>query len=856
MVVENFRGIEGPREIVFAERGITLIEGPNEAGKSSIAEALRLVRDFKASSQAAEVRSVRPTHVQADPRVEVELRTGPYHLTYAKTFARKGTTELTVHAPSAESLAGEAAHDRASAILAETVDTELWRALHLVQGQPLDQPVLADLEPLHLALAERDHGEGAEVHADLLARVEAEYLRYFTPTGRPTGQYSRLGEELEAARARQEQACEAVAAVARLVERHERLRERRDGLDAELEAQRKEVRSLRERSDELDQLREEHREARQVAAAAEQAAASARATGRRRSELLGEAAASAEALASATADAAAAQAEIAALGDLSGQDPEDAIAAAREAMDAAAEQFDAARVEVEWQRVHERLERAQEAAREVGAAQEALSAHRIDARILQELADAHASWQTAEARSLAAAPQVRVEQLGASVPSVGGEPMQQTNEQFAAVRATVVEVAGSVRVTIEPDQQLADRAHEAQRLREEYERALAHAGASDLEEAREWGVRRTEVERRLETATTQLRAVLDGASEAELAAEAAALRQRRAEHAPALAEAREAYEQAKRAYEQTVRESTRARQERARRVAVAQALRDRLVTAQADVAQASARGERAEAALDVARAESSDGDLAAGLTRAEEAAAAANATVAALDDDLREHGADQLAAELATAEEVLGSTERHDQELAAEIVGVEAQLELLGRDGLQDAANRATEHAADLQRRWASTDARARAARRLHDTLTAHAQRARQRYAAPFREAITELGRTVFGEGFAIDISEDLAISSRTLDGRTVPFASLSGGAREQLGVLARVATARLVNEESGAPVILDDALGYADAQRRQRVMATLHQVAREGTTQIIVLTCEPSRFARLAPDARVRLEP
>src|SRR5690606_36204525 len=135
--------------------------GPNEAGKSSIVEGLRLVRDVKSTSHAADVRAVRPTHVQADPSVRVEVRTRPYHLTYAKTFAsRKGTTELVVHAPAAESLAGDAAHERASAIFAETVDADLWRALQLVQGSPLDQPILAELTPLHHALAQRGGEQG------------------------------------------------------------------------------------------------------------------------------------------------------------------------------------------------------------------------------------------------------------------------------------------------------------------------------------------------------------------------------------------------------------------------------------------------------------------------------------------------------------------------------------------------------------------------------------------------------------------------------------------------------------------------------------------------------------------------
>ncbi|RLV55839.1 hypothetical protein D9V41_07965, partial [Aeromicrobium phragmitis] len=818
MVLENFRGIEGPREIVFAERGITLVEGPNEAGKSSIAEALRLVRDFKASSQAADVRAVRPTHVQADPRVEIEVRSGPYHLVYAKTFGRKGTTRLTVHAPRPESHTGDAAHDRASAIFAETVDAELWRALHLVQGQPLDQPVLADLEPLHLALAERDAGEGAEVHADVLDRVEAEYLTYFTATGRPTGDYARLRDALDAAVAREREAQAEVENVARLVEKHERLRLRRDDLAVELAEQRKEAQSLRDRSDALDQLRDECREARQVAHGADQSALAARRAQQRRSELLQEFEAAEQALSQAEEAAAAAQAE---LEELEARpvpgDPDGAIDAAREALDDAAARLDAARAESEWRRAKERLDRARAAVQCLTEASETLAQHSVTADVLTAIGDAHTQWRTAEARSLAGAPQVRIERLGEAIPTVDGAPLAGDTAEMAALRTTVVEVADGVRVTVAPDAEIAERADDAEQARRAYERLLAQVGATDLDDARGRAAQRDEAQRQVDSATAELRAALDGATEAELAADVAALDQRRSQvdDVPEVNEARAAHELAKQRYEHVVRDSQQAREERARRAAVAQALRDRVVSAGADVAQAAARLDRAAAALDAARAEASDDDVAAALERADEARIQALATVEALDRDLREHGADQIAADLATAEEVLGSTERRAQQLAEELVGVDAQLELLGRDGLQDAANRAAEQVADLERRWASMDARARAARRLHTTLAEHAQRARQRYVRPFREAIVDLGRTVFGEGFDVEISDDLAIVSRTLDGRTVPFSSLSGGAREQLGVLGRVATARLVSEESGAPVVLDDALGYADPIRR-----------------------------------------
>ena len=90
-------------------------------------------------------------------------------------------------------------------------------------------------------------------------------------------------------------------------------------------------------------------------------------------------------------------------------------------------------------------------------------------------------------------------------------------------------------------------------------------------------------------------------------------------------------------------------------------------------------------------------------------------------------------------------------------------------------------------------------------------------------------------------------VASRTLNGTTVPFSSLSGGAREQLAVLARLACGALVSPADangtpgGVPVIIDDALGYSDPDRLEKLGAAFGVAGKD--CQVIVLTCEPGRY-------------
>lgn len=73
------------------------------------------------------------------------------------------------------------------------------------------------------------------------------------------------------------------------------------------------------------------------------------------------------------------------------------------------------------------------------------------------------------------------------------------------------------------------------------------------------------------------------------------------------------------------------------------------------------------------------------------------------------------------------------------------------------------------------------------------------------------------------------------------------------MALIGRLACAQLVAADEGAPVILDDTLGFSDPARLRSVAAVLGAVG--STTQVIVLTCQPERFAGIGGAGVVRLE-
>ena len=147
---------------------------------------------------------------------------------------------------------------------------------------------------------------------------------------------------------------------------------------------------------------------------------------------------------------------------------------------------------------------------------------------------------------------------------------------------------------------------------------------------------------------------------------------------------------------------------------------------------------------------------------------------------------------------------------------------------------------------------RAGAAQLLQSVMNRHREQSRLRYVDPFRTEVERLGSIVFGADFEVQIDAELRIVSRTLDGRTVPFESLSGGAKEQLGIVARLASAALVAKEDGVPVIIDDALGFSDPDRLAQMGEVFDAVGGDG--QVIVLTCSPERYSGIADAQHLQL--
>ncbi|WP_445166475.1 AAA family ATPase [Mycolicibacterium sp. Dal123E01] len=855
LTLTNYRGITH-RDIDFPDHGVVVVCGANEIGKTSMIEALDLLLESKDRSTKKEVKQVKPTHADVGSEVTAEISTGPYRFVYRKRFHKKCETELTILAPRREQLTGDEAHDRVLAMLGETVDTGLWHAQRVLQTAATAAVDLSECDALSRALdlAAGDDAALSGTEPLLIERIDAEYGRYFTGTGRPTGEWSTAITQLRAADDEVSRCTAAVAEVDERVRRHADLAEQQAGLTDRQGGVVERVAAAEAAAGALAALADQLRQAELVATAAQGTCAASSAAQAERVRLRADTAARSAAVIDVQSQLAVAveaehtAREVIEMACAAAVESAAEVTAAQTAADDARRVVDALASSEEAQRLTARLERIDGANTQLAALNTSLSDISLTAEVMADIESAAALFERIEAQlaltattvEFTAATDLELTMNGQTIALSAGESWSP-----ASSSAAIVDLPGVVSVRIDPGATTSDvqaKFVAAQRLLAE---SLRQGGAADIEDARTIERRRRELTGNRDQLAATLAGLCDGDSVTEMWARLAELQKAispvllgsgvdgAAARASFIA-AIEARENARAQADLHQRAVAAASTQLTEKSTAATVLRAKLTDATAELDAASQR-------LATLQSASSDEQVAERAAADAEAQRHADGAVAELAKEYASADPAAVHAELTSAKLAAGELEREHAGVGQALNDLTVELGLMGNEGRKgslDIAQIAREHASAEHSR---VSRRARAAQLLRSVMARHRDNTRARYVAPFRTEIERLGRPVFGPSFEVEVDSDLRISNRTLDGRTVPYDSLSGGAKEQLGILARLAGAALVAPEDTVPVVIDDALGFTDPERLTKMGAVFDTVGDHG--QVIVLTCTPTRY-------------
>jgi hypothetical protein len=867
--LRDFRGVD-TLDVEFDPSGITIVEGRNEIGKTSIADAFMLLLESKDSSGSKPVKDVQPIGRDVGPFVEAELTVGPYRLVYRKQWLRDKKTELDIVGPQREQLTGEAAHNRMVEILESETDPALFRALRYQQGVAISQAAVAEAPSLAAALDAAAGGTGTiggGAQDALFDRVGQERLRYFTPGGAVLATRKTRAAQLDELQVE-------VAAVEERIRKLEDAAERQHGIERELVDLRAQTPTVAQQISDsrkaVEAIEEVERRVERVQHAHEQAESALReATIARdtRKGLIETATSAAQTLATLEADIASTEPGLASA-NAAVADAENAHAAASTAVKSVEQEaaghkqlLELFEVRLERDQFRERHERVVAAEETIEAAERFLAGCAVDDVLLREIDDAADKLAVAKGRAETGKPHLVVEALepvhmmvnGKDIDAVPGTPIEEI------VSTEVEAIIGDVARVVVSRPEAAGEAEDAlvqaeQRLAD----VLSAAGVASHSEAREVVRERSRHETERDNARQRRADALRDLEPAELAAKLGRADERLGalevdqspdaadihsfEDARTLAHEADAHVRDARSLE-TDRRTTLTAAQSALRV-----LEDKGIEQRTRLEDAEAEAKRSADELEEHRVAVTDEAV-------EKAVEEAEARVAMVAGECVTAEKELAAGDPETARAMLENAQKLQERLLADIGAREiesaktlTQLELGGHEGLSGLLADAQAKLEDLQRDLDSENRRAAAVQHLHVILSEKKEQAQQTYIGPFREKVNAYARILYGPQVDVAIDHrDFAVANRTLNGTTVPFASLSSGAREQLAVLARLACGALVSPPAsdgtpgGVPVIIDDALGYSDPDRLEQVGAALGVAGKD--CQVIVLTCEPGRY-------------
>ncbi len=867
MRLRDYRGVEDC-EVEFSAEGVTVVEGPNEIGKTCIPQGLDLVLERLDSSRHRQVLSAQPVDRDAGPEVEVEMSSGQYRFVYRKRWLRSPETTLEIVEPRHEQLRGRKAHDRVEEILSETLDDKLWAALRVEQGTELAVPgfdVPSLMNALDLAAA---GAAAADEDDDLWTRVRAEQEPYWTAHGRPRGDRTKRRTEVEDVRAQMEDLAKQMAALDGDLDELNRLQVEARQLDRTRDECDQRARDLEDQWAAAEKLRAEVdlRTAAEDAARARLGRADTDRT--RRCELIDSVATTADQLSALHAQAEQAAPALAAaihragLAASAAEKAREALRTAETVQRRADEDRDHHRRRIEVDQLGERYERVAEAEQRLKAADDRLASAKVDEELLQRIEQANIAVVQADS---AVASVETIALRGLSV-HINGEDVTLAagdTRRIVVDDDAVLEVPDTVRVRVRPGTGARSLADERRDAHDELRRLCESGAVADVEQARIASEARKEAQRERADAVETKRRDLRDLTIDELHSKVERLTGRIASYSAERPEDPPPppdYEEAKRIAAAQARSVDDLKQQHGARRQEAEAADAALQEQQKEKSKLSGRiegartaSQEAERRLSDVRSQRSDDEIEAAVAESAQRLEDAQRSLEAAASELRAVDPESLEVRLrnarTSAERARDALQSNEEEQADR----RFKLAVGGDQGLHTQLGETESRLRRMERDHERTEARAQAARLLHDTFLRRRQESRQRYVGPFKERIEQLGRIVFGSSFAVDVDDSLRVVRRTLDGDTLNVDQLSTGAREQIGVLCRLACAAIVSPDGGgAPVIIDDALGWSDADRLERMGAAIAAAGEQ--CQVIILTCAPGRYAHVGNAATIRL--
>jgi uncharacterized protein YhaN len=206
---------------------------------------------------------------------------------------------------------------------------------------------------------------------------------------------------------------------------------------------------------------------------------------------------------------------------------------------------------------------------------------------------------------------------------------------------------------------------------------------------------------------------------------------------------------------------------------------------------------------------------------------------------------DTAAAELKRAEDAVTAARRDRAQLGERLAALSSEIRALAGNGIEERRDELAGELEAIRATEARFAQRAASLTRLQTALDAERDAARDTYFGPVQDELKPLLSILHRDAALSFDSESLLPAGLRREEAEETLEDLSGGTKEQIAILTRLAFARLFAKQGRhMPIILDDALVYSDDDRIIKMFTALTRVAQD--QQIIVFSCRQLAFQDL----------
>ncbi|TPG21378.1 AAA family ATPase [Variovorax guangxiensis] len=862
--IEQVRQFRRPFELADLDPGLNLFTGPNEAGKSTVVRAIRAA--FFERHRSSGVDDLIPYgDASASPTIEIDFETGAEQYRLRKTFFQRKRFNLSI---GKRELDGEEAEQHLAQMLGFEFSSrgsskpEHWGIpglLWIEQGAGQDIKPSVGHATSHLRKAlNQSVGEVASTQGDDVARkIEAERDQLLTQAGKPRGVYHEAITRQDALAVELRVLDEQIAAYRSHVDQLEQL-QAADHLDQATKPSEAFQKSL-------DEAKLKLTEAQGLAARLE----SAREALKRHEEhvklvqqqLKGyddqdQARNAREAsLAVAVERSRVAQAALQRW-TIEKQTAVTAYGAATQAV-AAAQQADwrnelvrrSAEARSGIESVTATLATAQAEEIQVAVQRMRVTENEIAEGAVAQLRDLHMRLRDLRIRQEVGSTRVQFAITSGGV-TFDGELLAGEDERLVS-SAAQIDIPNVGRITVIPgENDLAQLGRQEAELRAAFDLLALRNGVSSLEAAEAKELRRKQASADLKQAERAIKMLAPHGI--------GALKGRLAEHQTQLAESEKTIRELPTADGAAVKLLAAAQQDHGAARAHLDGVEANFSRTSAEVATALAQAEAAERERDAITALLTSAEhlearrmSAQQLVDARALQARQSELVKGLEAEVNAARPDILAQDVQRYERTVAQSLRASSDRKSQIALLRGNLEALGAQGLEEARAELAARTEAAQRRCQEFALRAEALKLVHGLIDAKRREATQSLQAPLQGRVMHYLQLLF-PGASLEISEDLSPGGlrRPGVGALAAFDTLSFGAREQMGLISRLAYADLL-KAAGRPtlLILDDALVHSDEARLGQMKRVLFDASQRH--QVLLFTCHPALWHDLGASSR-----